>query len=258
MPDHRKRLNQQQFGAHAVKFVTSAAHARGYSLHRLVELLDPQPSWRIADIATGGGHTALALAARVREVFACDLTYPMLVAARRHIQSRDRHNIYCVQADAEHLPFANEALDCVTCRIAPHHFSDAARFVQEAARILSPGGVLSVADNITSGEPKIAQFANILDKLRDPSHHWAYSLDDWETFFFSADLQVTHRETFLKETDFDEWAYRVGVTGSDLLRLRALLTQAPQDARAWFSPRQAGNRLLFDITETVIIGVKRA
>lgn len=232
-------------------------HARGYSLRRLIELTNPQSYWRLLDIATGGGHTALAFSGRVSLVVATDLTHRMLLAARNHA-GHQASNIQFSQADAENLPFPSGAFDCVTCRIAPHHFPDVARFVQEAARVLKPGGVLGVADNITSGEPKIAQFGNILDKLRDPSHHWAYSLDDWETYLFAAGLRVIHSEIFEKETDFDEWASRVGVTGRELARLRVLLAQAPRDVRDWYSPRLVGTRLEFSIPEAIVIGAKLA
>ncbi len=258
MPGRHKQLNQRQFGAHAQNFVVSPTHAKGRSLQRLVALICPQPTWCVLDVATGGGHTALAFAAHAARVVASDLTYPMLLTARDYVRQGGARNIVFCQAEAESLPFAPSTFDCVTCRIAPHHFADVTRFVQEATRILKPGGVLGVADNVTSGEPKIAQFANTLDKLRDPSHQWAYSVEDWETFYFLAGLQVTHREVFRKETDFDEWAARVGVTGDDLTRLRALLAQVPREAREWFALRSVGQRLVFDITEAIFIGVKPA
>jgi ubiquinone/menaquinone biosynthesis C-methylase UbiE len=256
MSSENRQLNQQQFGQHAANFVKSSVHARGYSLARLVELLAPQPHWRALDIATGGGHVALALAYQVNQVVASDLTQGMLRAARQHINENGVLNVSYCGVEAEHLPYPDSTFDCVTCRIAPHHFSDVGRFVGEAARVLKPGGILGVADNIVSGEAKLAAYANIVDRFRDPSHQWAYSLDDWKTFFFSAGLDVTHTEVFEKETDVDEWASRLEITGDDLVRLRALIMQAPARAKAWIAPRQFGNRTVFNITEAIIVGVK--
>jgi len=45
-------------------------HAGGPSLARLIELANPKPSWRVLDIATGAGHTALAFAPLVARVTA--------------------------------------------------------------------------------------------------------------------------------------------------------------------------------------------
>ncbi len=256
MPTDTKRLIQQQFGANAAGYVTSSTHAQGRSLARLVDLLDPQPGWRVLDIATGGGHTTLAFAQRSRNAVATDLTHPMLQAARSHIEQMGITHVTCCQSDAERFPFATNRYDAVVCRIAAHHFPDVATFVQESARVLKPGGVLALADNMVSGEAKIAQFFNTFEKLRDPSHHWAYSLEDWQTFFFTAGLAVAHSEMFQKEIDFDDWAARAGVAGNDLTRLRVLLVQAPDAPREWLKLRRVGNRLLFTLTEGIVIGQK--
>jgi protein-L-isoaspartate O-methyltransferase len=54
----------------------AAVHAQGPGLARLVELTQPQPEWRVLDVATGAGHTAFAFAPFVREVTAVDITTP--------------------------------------------------------------------------------------------------------------------------------------------------------------------------------------
>jgi SAM-dependent methyltransferase len=173
-----------------------------------------------------------------------------------HLALRGVTHVTCCQSDAEHLPFATSSFDAIVCRIAAHHFPLVSAFVTESARVLKIGATLALADNMTSGEAKIAQFFNTFEKLRDPSHHWAYSLEDWQTFFFTAGLTVTHCEVFEKELDFDDWASRAGVAGDDLTRLRALLLQCPDRVGEWLKPRQIGSRLLFTLTEGIVIGHK--
>ena len=258
MSNDIKKLNRTQFGQNAEKYVTSKLHAQGTSLQRMVSLTDPRPGWRVLDIATGGGHTALTFSAHCQLVVATDLTYPMLVAARSHILVKGTSNAQFVQHDAEALPFPHHIFDCVTCRIAPHHFSNPAKFVTESARVLKPGGVLAVTDNLVSGEPAIAMFVNTLEKLRDPSHNWAYALADWETFFFSAGLQIEHTETLAKEVNFDRWAARMNVADKDRIRLRALLVQAPLAPRQWLQVKQTGPLITFMLREGLIIGRKPA
>jgi len=63
-------LIQRKFGEATAEYAASAVHARGASLARLVELVDPKPSWRVLDVATGTGHTAPAFAPRVARVTA--------------------------------------------------------------------------------------------------------------------------------------------------------------------------------------------
>ncbi|HLF02673.1 MAG TPA: class I SAM-dependent methyltransferase, partial [Anaerolineales bacterium] len=78
-------LVQQSFGPNAQKYAQSAVFAKGESLERLIAVTAPQPEWNALDVATGGGHTALALARHVRQVIATDITPQMLDAAQTMI-----------------------------------------------------------------------------------------------------------------------------------------------------------------------------
>lgn len=256
-PDPRD-LVRRQFGAHAQNYVDSPDHSKGESLDRLLEVVQPQPGWRALDVATGGGHTALALARHVREVVATDLTSEMLSAAERFIRGRGMENVVFREADATALPFGEAEFDLVTCRSAPHHFPDCARFVREAARVLRPGGVAAVIDNIVPPEVVAARHINALEQLRDPSHVWAYSLADWLGFFEAAGLRVTHTEIFRKARDFDFWTGMMSVPPKTKDQLRVLLLQAPSAARAALEPEAAGGKLRFYLTEAFLVGIKPA
>src|SRR5262245_16989014 len=88
-----KSLVQQQFGAHAAAYATSAVHAKGASLGRLVELVQPQRDWQVLDIATGAGHTAAAFAAHVARVIASDITDEMLEETKKLAAAKGFHNL---------------------------------------------------------------------------------------------------------------------------------------------------------------------
>src|SRR5881628_507865 len=94
-----KKLVQSQFGAVAERYVTSAIHARGGDLARMIALAQPRGDERLLDIATGGGHTALAFAPLVRAVVATDLTPRMLEAAEAFIHEQSATNISFEIAD---------------------------------------------------------------------------------------------------------------------------------------------------------------
>lgn len=253
-----KQLVQQQFGAHASGYVTSTAHAGGSTLTRLVEEVNPQPGGRALDIATGGGHTALALAARGAWTVAADLTRPMLHAARAHIRTQAPAGpVTYAQLDAERLPFASDRFDAVTCRIAPHHFPDVAGFVAEAARVTRPGGLVAVVDQLTPGDPRAARYVNAYERLRDPSHVWAYNRVEWEGFFRGAGLTITHYEEFDTHHDLTTWAERMGCDGPTTLRLRAMLQQAPAPVAAWMQPHiPAAGDPRFVIRQFLLVGRK--
>ena len=136
-----KTLVQHQFGANAANYSTSAVHAKGASLARLVNLVKPGKDWIVLDIATGAGHTAAAFAPHVAKVIASDLTPEMLEEAHKLAKAKGLANMETATADAEQLPFGDRSFDLVTCRIAPHHFPDVAAFVAESWRVLKSGGI---------------------------------------------------------------------------------------------------------------------
>jgi SAM-dependent methyltransferase len=253
MTDNRK-LVQRQFGAHAERYVTSADHSTGESLDRMLQIVQPQPGWRVLDIATGGGHTALALAPLVREVVAVDLTPEMLAAAERFIRGRNVENVRFQSADATQLPFEAAEFDLVTCRVAPHHFPDCAQFVRESTRVLRPGGLLAVIDNIVPENGLAARHINAIEKLRDPSHNWAWSRADWLGFFEAAGLVIRHVETFRKVRDLDFWADMMSVGEKTRQQLRVLMLQAPREALEALSPVESGASLKFYLSEVLILG----
>jgi ubiquinone/menaquinone biosynthesis C-methylase UbiE len=245
---------QQSFGPNAQKYAHSAVFASSPSLDRLIELLDPQPGWTALDIATGGGHTALRLARRVQQVVAVDITPQMLRAAEDMIAAQGVANVSFHEADAQNLPFPGASFDLVTCRIAPHHFPDVQAFVRESARVARPAGVVAVVDNVSPPDPFGARYFNAYEKLRDPSHHWAYTPGEWQAFFADLGLRVTALETFRKAFEFGDYCDRMSVPEADRHRLRAMLVHAPKTPRAYFDIFERGGALWFHLAEVLIVG----
>ena len=249
-------LVKKQFGAQAERYVSSPDHSKGESLARILAVTEPLPHWRVLDVATGGGHTALAFAALVAEVVATDLTPEMLAAAERFITGQGAGNVSFRIADATDLPFEAAEFDLVTCRVAPHHFPDCARFVREAARVLRPGGLLAVIDNVVPADSRAARHINAIEKLRDPSHNWAYSQAEWLGFFVSAGLTLGPVETFRKQRDFDFWSGMMNVDEKTRQQLRLLMLQAPKAAREALAPEEVGGALKFYLSEVLVMGRK--
>lgn len=232
-----KSRARDRFGQYAQNYVSSEIHATGSDLERLLEVVNPQPGWRALDIATGGGHTALKFAPHVSSVVATDIGQTMLQAARENIATQGIGNITFAAADAENLPFAANSFDLVTCRVAAHHFPDAYRFVLEAARVLKPGGMLAVHDHLLPEDERAIQYIEAFEKLRDPSHHRAFSESEWRGMFLDADLTVEHTERLDRAALMIPWAERQGCDADTIERLRILLAQAPQAVAEWIHPR---------------------
>ncbi|MCP4427277.1 MAG: methyltransferase domain-containing protein [Chloroflexi bacterium] len=259
-----KKQVQHQFGRAAADYAVSGVHAQGASLPRMVELAQPQLDWRVLDVATGAGHTALAFAPRVAQVIASDITPEMLAQTAQLAQERGVDNLAIEMAEAQSLPFDNRQFDLVTCRLAAHHFPNIPQFVAEAARVLRPDGLLAVADNIAPGSRlrgkkarllrEAARYLNAYEKLRDPSHGRLFSLPEWEDAYREAGFQLIGQETIPMWLDFDDYVTRMRVSPENRIRLRAMLLQAPQAAVDFLSPQVAGDRITFRFTEAILVG----
>src|SRR3989304_4024331 len=178
MPSPPKELTRTQFGRVASKYRCSADHTDVEDLDLLFSALALEPGHRVLDVATGGGHTAAALAGRCGRVVASDLTLSMLREARV-LAGEGRGPHIGFAADAEALPFRDAVFDRVTCRIAPHHFPDVRMAVAEMTRVTRPGGRIGIIDSVVPGEPSLDAFLNGVEKVRDPSHVRSYRVGEW-------------------------------------------------------------------------------
>ena len=221
-PAHEQKKTQVQnyFSRTAESYVASFSHRSGDDMQRLIELGEWNPHLQALDIATGGGHTALAVAPLVAQVTVTDLTPRMLEKAQDFILAQGVTNAHFQVADAEQLPFSSESFDRVTCRIAPHHFPDISQFVQEVARVLKPGGIFLLIDCMASSDQELDTFDNTIEKWRDPSHGRSCTAEEWQAFLKEAGLSIEHLEFFRKTHEYDDWTAR---------------SQMPLDEKAWLS-----------------------
>jgi ubiquinone/menaquinone biosynthesis C-methylase UbiE len=231
-----KDLVQTQFGAAAQAYVTSPTHAAGDDLRRLLELAKLSGDERVLDVATGGGHTALAFAPHVREVVAVDLTQQMLDAAQAFARSKGATNIRFVRAEAEALPFEDARFEVVVSRIAPHHFADPFAFARESARVLCEGGLFLLDDNMAPADRELDAFMNRFEQWRDPSHVRAYTPPEWAKMLAEAGLEVDVVDPLApKAYEFAAWVARMRMPEPERDALERWLVAAPQRCKEFFN-----------------------
>lgn len=244
---------REQFGANARFYVTHETHARGASLARLLEVVPWSTDWQVLDVATGTGHTALTVAPHVARVLATDITPEMLALTREQAQERGLDNVTVEEAQAEVLPFPADSFHCVTCRIAPHHFTDIPAFIARSHRVLVPGGLLVVVDNIVPSG-LAGSYVNALEKLRDPSHGECLSHAAWQSSLEAQGFVVVHQEILGKRMNFPKWASRHDQVMQQYLL--ALLQGAQGQANGYLQPRWEGEAWTFGLQEGLYVARK--
>jgi SAM-dependent methyltransferase len=236
------RRIQEQFGGSAAAYVASAGHAGGEDLDTLLRWGRALRPGRVLDVATGGGHTALAFAGIARHVTAYDLTEPMLGAARAWLREREARAAF-VAGDVAALPFRDGAFDVVTCRIAAHHFADVAGAVREVRRVLRAGGSFLLQDILGHDDPAAAAFVTEVERRRDPTHVRAYRAVEWKAFLRAAGLTVFDTAVVNKQRPWAEWTARTRMTPSARAELDALVRSAPAACRDAFAFRLVGDTI---------------
>lgn len=100
----------------------------------------------VLDLGCGTGVMIDTLAGRFRYVMGLDASLEMMSAIDRSPRLKCEEPIQLMAGDIEILPLRNEALDFVVCRSILHHANSEDRALEEAFRVLKPGGRMVIAE----------------------------------------------------------------------------------------------------------------
>lgn len=109
-------------------------------------LLRLMPPLAVADLGAGEGASALLLSQTAKRVIAVDSSAKMIDVGREQARRNAVTNIEFRLGDMEELPIAAGEVELAFFSQSLHHALHPARALQEAARILAPGGRVVILD----------------------------------------------------------------------------------------------------------------
>ena len=256
------RSAKEQFDRQAAHYDTQWNTWSEETLAWMLDAAQCQPQFRVLDVATGTGFTALAFAPHVHSVVGVDVSAGMLAQARQRAQAQGLTNVTFEESAAESLPFPDASFCLVTCRIAPHHFLDIHKFAAETARVLKPGGHLVLVDTtVPDDAPDAAAWQNEVEALRDPSHVRNYTPEEWRHIVAGAGLTVEE----ISDANggitipLSDWIIKAGCTPEQATQVRRMFTEAPDSARRAFQIRTgAEGETIFTWKRVALKAVKPA
>lgn len=122
---------------------------------------------RVLEIGLGTGRIARPVVAAGCHVIGFDLSWDMLAELKR--PSSTPGSLATLQADMHHLPFVSSQFDAVLAVHVLHLATDWHQVLQEAARVLQPGGVFIQGDDWIDPQ-------SVTGRLRDELRRQAMAL----------------------------------------------------------------------------------
>jgi ArsR family transcriptional regulator len=114
----------------------------------LAERAEVNTRSHVVDVGTGTGFVAAGLAPRAASVVGVDNSPRMLAVAERNLRALDVSNVRLLEGELDALPLDADSVDAAVANMVLHHAPDPAAMLTEMARVVRPGGVVAVTDEV--------------------------------------------------------------------------------------------------------------
>jgi len=109
------------------------------------------------------------------------------------IESCRDKNIKIVQGDVQNLPFKDESFDIVIATAIIEHLDHPMKLLEEAHRVLRPGGILI----LTTPNPFFEKIADFIGHTEKEIHQTTFGLKKLKTYFKKTNFQILETKRFM-------------------------------------------------------------
>ena len=171
----------------------------------------------------------------------------MVAKAAELAQEQAIPNITFSVAAAEALPFSTASMDLVTCRLAPHHFQDVPKFLNEVHRVLRSDGLFCITDSVSPESENLITWQNRVEKLRDESHVFGYPPSQWDKMIQAAGFNIEDSAHTRNARMSFMWWVRPKKNPPDVVKeiRKAFAELSPNDAEKHYTYEPSGEDFYF-------------
>jgi SAM-dependent methyltransferase len=205
---------------HVHHFAHSTKHSNLEGLKEILKLSNPQKDDTVLDVACGEGVVTFEYASLVKHVTGIDVDPKMIAQAKIAQKEKKLENIKWEIRDASILPFQDDEFSIVVTRYSMHHMIDPNTVLKEMNRVCQPGGKILVVD-VTPNKDKKENY-NLVEKLLDPSHVEALTLEELKEMMHNLGLINIHVERYDLKLDLEmrlQSSYAKSEDGKKILQL---------------------------------------